>query len=148
MFFDFNAKNLANPAQMEFRYKLEGYDHAIGRSPGTVLAHYRQLPPGHYRFLVDARYAGTALARSRWPLWPLRQQPYFYQAWWFYALLLIVAALVAIRLFRWRLARAKGELGVVLEERNRIAREWHDTLMAGLRRHLLANGNHRTAAGQ
>jgi signal transduction histidine kinase len=36
-----------------------------------------------------------------------------------------------VRLFRWKLARAKGELGVVLEERNRIAREWHDTLMAG-----------------
>ncbi len=59
------------------------------------------------------------------------QRPYFYQAWWFYAILLALAMAIAIRLFRWRLARAKGQLGVVLEERNRIAREWHDTLMAG-----------------
>jgi signal transduction histidine kinase len=59
------------------------------------------------------------------------QQPYFYQAWWFYLLLSVVVVSAAVRLFRWRLTRAKGELGIVLEERNRIAREWHDTLMAG-----------------
>jgi ligand-binding sensor domain-containing protein/signal transduction histidine kinase len=127
--FQFNSQNLGNPAQMEFRYKLDGYDRdwTVTQYRG---AHYRKLPPGHYRFLVDARNAGSAWNDQIVSL-AVHQQPYFYQAWWFYALLCVLAAAAAIRLFRWRLTRAKGELGVVLEERNRIAREWHDTLMAG-----------------
>ena len=32
--------------------------------------------------------------------------------------------------FRQRLAQAKARVAWILEERNRIAREWHDTLMA------------------
>jgi ligand-binding sensor domain-containing protein/signal transduction histidine kinase len=129
LMFQFNSQNLANPAQMEFRYKLDGYDRdwTVTRSRG---AHYRKLPPGHYHFLVEARNAGSAwndtIASTA-----VYQQPYFYQAWWFYALLCALTAAGAVRLFHWRLVRAKGELGVVLEERNRIAREWHDTLMAG-----------------
>jgi signal transduction histidine kinase/ligand-binding sensor domain-containing protein len=127
--FQFNSQNLANPAQMEFRYKLDGYDRdwTVTRSRG---AHYRKLPPGHYRFLVDARNAGSAW-NDKLASIAVHQQPYFYQAWWFYALLFALTAAAAMRLFRWRLTRAKGELGVVLEERNRIACEWHDTLMAG-----------------
>ncbi len=127
--FQFNSQNLANPAQLEFRYKLDGYDRdwTVTRYRS---AHYRQLPPGHYRFLVNARNAGAAWS-DHIASTAVHQQPYFYQAWWFYTLLCAVAAVAAVRLFRWRLTRAKGELGVVLEERNRIAREWHDTLMAG-----------------
>jgi signal transduction histidine kinase/ligand-binding sensor domain-containing protein len=127
--FQFNSQNLANPAQMEFRYKLDGYDRdwTVTRSRA---AHYRKLPPGHYRFLVDARNAGSAWNDEVASV-AVYQRPYFYQAWWFYALLCVAAAVAAVRLFRWKLTRAKGELGVVLEERNRIAREWHDTLMAG-----------------
>jgi signal transduction histidine kinase/ligand-binding sensor domain-containing protein len=125
----FNSQNLANPAQIEFRYKLDGYDHDWTVTRYRA-AHYRQLPPGHYRFLVGARTAGSAWSDHVASL-AVYQRPFFYQAWWFYALLCVLAAAGAIRLFRWRLTRAKGELGVVLEERNRIAREWHDTLMAG-----------------
>jgi signal transduction histidine kinase/ligand-binding sensor domain-containing protein len=127
--FQFNSQNLANPAQVEFRYKLDGYDHDWTVTRYRA-AHYRQLPPGHYRFLVDARNAGSAW-NDKIAVIAVHQKPYFYQAWWFYALLCVLAAAATIRLFRWRLTRAKGELGVVLEERNRIAREWHDTLMAG-----------------
>jgi signal transduction histidine kinase len=127
--FQFNSQNLANPAQMEFRYKLDGYDRDWTVTRFRA-AHYRKLPPGHYRFLVAARNAGSAWNDEVAGV-GVYQRPYFYQAWWFYALLCLAAAVAAVRLFRWKLARAKGELGVVLEERNRIAREWHDTLMAG-----------------
>jgi signal transduction histidine kinase/ligand-binding sensor domain-containing protein len=127
--FQFNSQNLANPAQVEFRYKLDGYDRDWTVTRYRT-AHYRKLPPGHYRFLVGARNAGSAWTDNIAST-AVYQQPYFYQAWWFYTLLCAMAAVAAVRLFRWKLARAKGELGVVLEERNRIAREWHDTLMAG-----------------
>jgi len=35
-------------------------------------------------------------------------------------------------LLRWREFQIRGRLRLVAEERNRIAREWHDTIMAGL----------------
>ena len=58
-------------------------------------------------------------------------QPHFYQMAWFYVL--VIAALVALVVLvqRRRLQRAEGEFRAVLGERNRIAREIHDTLAQG-----------------
>jgi len=58
-------------------------------------------------------------------------RPRFYQTAWFYALLLAVAAGMVVLLLRLRLRRAEGEFRAVLGERNRIAREIHDTLAQG-----------------
>src|SRR6202012_3448585 len=61
----------------------------------------------------------------------IKQRPYFYQTWYFAAGLCIVALVLVTQLFRRRLQLMKGRIGIVLEERNRISRECHDTLMAG-----------------
>lgn len=45
--------------------------------------------------------------------------------------LLLLMSLVAVQFFRRRIETMKGRMGIVLEERNRISRECHDTLMAG-----------------
>ncbi|MDE1177292.1 MAG: two-component regulator propeller domain-containing protein [Edaphobacter sp.] len=55
----------------------------------------------------------------------------FYEMWIFYAVLAIVGVFVAAYLLRRRMQLMTGRLGIVLEERNRIASECHDTLMAG-----------------
>jgi ligand-binding sensor domain-containing protein/signal transduction histidine kinase len=125
---DYEATRLSNPAQVQFRYRLAGYD-----TEWTVTSErhilYRHLPPGRYRFELEARdYAGpwspaaTAIE--------LEQRPYIYQRWWFYAMLAAAACGIAGVAIRARFVRAKGRVRLILEERNRIAREWHDTLMA------------------
>ena len=126
--FQFDAIRLANPHQLEFRYKLAGYD-KDWMIPRGRHARYRHLPPGRYRFLVSAREAGMPW-RDDVASVDVQQRPFFYQTLWFYAL--IAATLVAIvaLVFRMRLAQIKARLGMIIEERNRIAREWHDTLMA------------------
>src|SRR5581483_3316340 len=53
-----------------------------------------------------------------------------YQRWWFRACGAGVLIAAVAMILRWRVSRAKGRLGLILDERNRIAREWHDTLMA------------------
>lgn len=57
------------------------------------------------------------------------------QTWWFRLLAIVAVALVCgflVRLrLRQRMQHVKGSMGIVLEERNRIAQECHDTLMAG-----------------
>ena len=125
----FNAKLLANPAHVEFRYRLAGYD-AAWTTTRARIARYRRLPPGTYHFDVQARRAGgdwsTPIASI-----PVRQRPYLYQSWYFYVAVLIVAATLLSQLFRRYVQLMKGRIGIILEERNRIASEVHDTLMAG-----------------
>lgn len=54
-----------------------------------------------------------------------------YQSWYFYLALLFIGITLPAHLFRRRMMTMKGRIGIVLEERSRIARECHDTLMAG-----------------
>jgi len=125
----FNAKLLANPGHIEFRYRLAGYDAGWTTTRARV-ARYRHLPPGTYSFEVQARSAGedwsTPVASTT-----VRQRPYLYQSWYFYVAILILVVTVMAQLFRRRMQLMKGRIGIILEERSRIARECHDTLMAG-----------------
>jgi ligand-binding sensor domain-containing protein/signal transduction histidine kinase len=127
--FLFNAVHLSNPSQIEFRYRLTGYD-SDWTTTHARLARYRRLPPGKYRFEVQARHSGQAWD-SEVAAIPVKQEGHFYQTWYFYLALLVLAAALAVQFFKQRVQLVKGRIGVVIEERNRIARECHDTLMAG-----------------
>jgi ligand-binding sensor domain-containing protein/signal transduction histidine kinase len=127
--FFFNAGLLSNPAHLEFRYRLTGYD-PEWTSTRSHSARYRRLSPGNYRFEVQARNSGEEWLSPIAAL-PVRQRPYMYQTWYFYLALVLLTAAVAVQLFRRRVQMMKGRIGIVLEERNRISRECHDTLMAG-----------------
>jgi ligand-binding sensor domain-containing protein/signal transduction histidine kinase len=125
----FNAKLLANPAHVEFRYRLKGYD-ADWTITRAHVARYRRLPAGKYAFEVQARSGGETWTSAIASL-PIRQYPHLYETWYFYLVLAALVAALAVTLLRRRVERIRGHIGVVLEERNRIARECHDTLMAG-----------------
>jgi ligand-binding sensor domain-containing protein/signal transduction histidine kinase len=127
--FFFNAGLLSNPAHIEFRYRLTGYD-AEWTSTRAHSARYRRLSPGKYRFEVQARNSGEEWLSPVAAL-PVRQRPHMYQTWYFYLALFLLTATIAVHLFRRRVQMIKGRIGIVLEERNRISRECHDTLMAG-----------------
>ena len=127
--FFFNAGLLSNPAHIEFRYRLAGYD-AEWTSTRSHSARYRRLSPGKYTFEVQARNSGEEWLSPVAAL-PVRQRPHFYQTWYFYLALVLLTAAIVTQLFRRRLQLMKGSIGIVLEERNRISRECHDTLMAG-----------------
>jgi len=126
--FQFDAVRLSDPAQLQFRCKLENYDAdwIVTRSRHML---YRRLPPGKYRFAVSVRDHGGPWSDTLASI-EVEQAPHFYQRWWFYALLAGLAAVLIAMVFQHRLAQAKARVAWILEERNRIAREWHDTLMA------------------
>lgn len=128
--FFFDALTPLKPkAAIEFRYRLTDYD-GDWNVTRNMIAHYRHLSPGSYSFEVQAHVAGqpwnTAIASL-----PVEQRHFFYQTWYFNALLVLVFAGVAIETMRQRDQLLKGQIAIVLEERNRIARDCHDTLMAG-----------------
>lgn len=128
--FDYAGLSFTAPQKVRYRYMLEGFDHEWTDAGARRSAYYTNIPPGHYTFRVQAcnndgvwNEEGTALA------FVLR--PHFYQTIWFYILLALFAAGLVVLLLRLRLLRAEREFRAVLAERNRIAREVHDTLAQG-----------------
>ncbi len=132
---DYTALSLAIPERVLFRYKLDGVDSEWQDAGTRRQAFYTRLPPGHYQFHVIAcnndgvwNETGASLGVSI--------KPAFYQTWWFTALMVLAAGallLWAIRLRIHNIARQlQGRLAERVAERERIARELHDTLLQSL----------------
>lgn len=126
----YTAFHFASAQKIQFRYRIEGFDPNWIEAGTERSARYSRLPPGLYRFLVSARMPGAAWSSSLAVL-SIRQLPQFHQTGWFWALVVLVLLGIAGGVFRWRVLIIKGRYSAVLSERNRIAREWHDTLLAG-----------------
>ena len=126
----FGAISLSNPQQLQFRYKLLGVDPDWHTPTSAGTARYSALPPGHYVFQVQARSGIGPWSQESTNL-AFWQQAFIYQTWWFRVLgaLLVLSLLWVWTL--WYRRRWRGKLAAVVEERNRISREWHDSLMAG-----------------
>jgi signal transduction histidine kinase/ligand-binding sensor domain-containing protein len=131
---DYTALSLSIPERVRFRYRLDGVD-TDWVDPGTRRqAFYTKLPPGTYQFHVIAanndgvwNTTGATLA--------LVIPPTFLQSYWFKAML-VMGAFVALWLaYSIRLRQLAAGMRRVLEERlgerERIARELHDTLLQG-----------------
>jgi len=128
--FDYAGLSFTAPQKVRYRYMLEGFDHQWTEAGVRRSAYYTNIPPGQYTFRVQAanndglwNSTGTALTFDL--------KPHFYQTIWFYLLLVAFAAALVLLAFRLRLLRAEREFRAVLAERNRIAREVHDTLAQG-----------------
>lgn len=133
--FHFTGTSLLVPARMRFRYKLEDADKNWTEVGGlTRSATYTRLAPGSYRFRVQAanndgvwNTEGTSLTFRILPSW--------YQTWWARtgAVLLVVGigAIAALTVARVRLGQSEARIHAMMEERTRIAREVHDTLLQG-----------------
>jgi len=129
--FHFTALSFADPSKVKFRYRLEGFDRDWVEAGARREAFYTNLPPGAYRFRV--------LASNDDGVWneqgaevSFRLRPYFYQTIWFYLVCALVAAALMWGVHRVRVRQLRREFVAVLGERNRIARELHDTLAQGL----------------
>jgi signal transduction histidine kinase len=128
--FEYAGLSFVAPQKVRYRYKLEGFDHDWTDAGARRTAYYTNIPPGHYTFRVKAanndgvwNTGGTALE--------FQLLPHFYQTVWFYLLLALAAVGVVLLALKLRLLRAEREFRAVLGERNRIAREIHDTLAQG-----------------
>jgi ligand-binding sensor domain-containing protein/two-component sensor histidine kinase len=128
--FDYAGLSFAAPNKVRFRYQLVGFDHAWIDAGSQRSAYYTNLPPGHYTFRViacnnDGIWSPTPASLS----FVLR--PYFYQTYWFYLLLILSIGLLGYLVYLWRVRQVESRFNAVLAERNRIAREIHDTLAQG-----------------
>lgn len=137
---EYTATSLAVPDRVRFRYKLEGAD-ADWRDAGPRReAFYSNLGPGTYRFhVMAANDDGVWNEQGATAVFTI--QPGFLQTGWFYALCTLVALALAWIFYAWRMRlateRARLQLAERMRERERIAREIHDTLLQGVQGLLL-----------
>jgi diguanylate cyclase (GGDEF)-like protein len=101
---NFTATSLARPAQVRFRYRMEGLESEWVAAGTRRTAYYSKLPPGTYRFVVAASNAdgewgesGTGFAVSVAPHW--------YETSWFLALVAVALVAAGPRLLRVRIRR-------------------------------------------
>jgi len=129
---DYTALSFVVPQKVLFRYMLEGHD-AGWQEPGTRRqAFYNDLRPAHYRFRVIAcnndgvwNEAGAFLEFSI--------APAYYQTTWFRVACVGLVLGLLWALYQLRLQQLQRQFNIGLEarvnERTRIARDLHDTLL-------------------
>jgi ligand-binding sensor domain-containing protein/signal transduction histidine kinase len=125
--FYYTALSFIAPEKVSFKYRLEGFD-SDWVDPGTRrVAYYTNLPPGNYKFRVIARN-NDGIWNDTGAVFDLQLRPYFYQTYWFYAVVVLGLAFLVWQAYRFRLRQVESQFAAVLAERNRIAREIHDNL--------------------
>ncbi|WP_431260316.1 triple tyrosine motif-containing protein [Roseateles chitinivorans] len=131
----FSAASLAVPERVSFRYRLDGVDHRWRDAGARRETVYNSLSPGSYRFRVLAVNSDGVEAPEE------AVQDIVIPAAWYQTTVfrvLCVAAVIALvwGLHRLRLRqaawRAREKMRTRMAERDRIARELHDTLLQGV----------------
>ena len=128
--FDYAGLSFVAPQKVRYRYMLEGFDKGWTEAGTRRVAYYTNIPPGKYTFRVQAAN-NDGLWNMQGAALTFQLEPHFYQTIWFYILVTVLVAALVVLLLRRRLVMAEREFNAVLGERNRIAREIHDTLAQG-----------------
>ena len=131
---DYTALSLVAPQRVNFRYRLDGVDQQWHAAGTRRQAFYENLPPGNFRFHVIASN-NDGLWNEVGDSFELVVKPAFYQTIWFRTLF-VAAVFIGIWLFivtrvRKATEAIQSRLAERIRERERIARELHDTLLQG-----------------
>jgi signal transduction histidine kinase len=137
---EYAALSLSIPERVRFRYKLEGWDMDWHAAEGRREAIFTGLAPGQYSFRVIAcnndgvwNDEGAVLSFTVAPAW--------FQTVWFQTACAGAVLLLFWMLYWLRLRQLQRQFNITLDarvdERTRIARELHDTLLQSLHALLL-----------
>ena len=132
----YTATSLAVPQRVAFRYRLLGSGDDAWTTVGNErLAEFSDLGPGRYTFEVSASNEdgvwSEAPARLSFTI-----ERAFYQTLWFRVIALLAACAILYTVFTLRLIQVSGQIHDRMlarnRERERIARELHDTMIQGV----------------
>ena len=139
--FEFSALSFRSPTTNRYRYMLEGLDanwHVVGSD--RRLASYTTLPAGVYTLRVQG-----STSRGPWSepgaALRIRIVPPWWGTLWFKTLVAVVVVLSVLGVYYYRVSRIARQFDMRLEERvnerTRIARDLHDTLLQSFQGVLL-----------
>jgi signal transduction histidine kinase/ligand-binding sensor domain-containing protein len=128
---DYAALSYLDPEKVRFKYRLEGSDSDWVDAGGRRFAYYANLRPGQYRFRVIAGNVGGSWNEVG-ASFGFYLRPHLYQTRTFLGAAISGVLLIAWLLFRLRMHEVKARYSAVLEERNRISQDIHDTFAQNL----------------
>ena len=138
---NYTALSFSIPDRVRFKYKLEGFDTDWQDAGSRRQAFYTNIPPRHYVFRViacnnDGLWNTTGIAI------PIHLPATFLQDWYFKILCFMLGAAALWWFYRLRISQVevgiRGRLYERLGERERIARDLHDTFFQGIQGLLLS----------
>jgi ligand-binding sensor domain-containing protein len=104
----FNAIDLSNSnSNPEYSYKLLPLDTSWSIPSKTKSVSFSQLPEGKYKFIVRAK--DQASGWSKPAVFGFTIRPPFWDKWWFRIIILAIAALTIISIFRARVRKIRGD---------------------------------------
>ena len=128
----YTALSLSVPEKVRFRYRLQGVDKDWQDAGTRREAFYTMLGPGKYHFQVIA-CNNDGVWNDQGASLDFRIAPAWYQSQWFQILCGVALLLLLWTLYRIRLRQLRQQFalaqGTRVDERIRIARELHDTLL-------------------
>jgi signal transduction histidine kinase/ligand-binding sensor domain-containing protein len=124
--------SLTMPEKVRYRYKLDGFNSEWQDAQGNDEAYFVNVRPGSYHFhVIAANKDGIWNEQGATLNFVIPRR--FTQTLWFVVLCIGAAAMVVVLAFRFRMRQLAGRLRLRLNERlrerERIARELHDTLL-------------------
>jgi signal transduction histidine kinase/ligand-binding sensor domain-containing protein len=132
---DYTALSLVAPEKTHFRYKLDGQDPEWREVVNVRHVQYSNLAPRHYTFRVMASN-NSGVWNERGALVEFTVLPAFYQTIWFRTSCVVGFLALLWATYQLRVQQLQGQFNIGLEarvnERTRIARELHDTLLQTL----------------
>jgi signal transduction histidine kinase/ligand-binding sensor domain-containing protein len=137
---DYTALSFSAPEKVRFRYKLEGHDREWQDVGNRRQAFYTDLAPRNYRFRVQA-CNNSGVWNEAGAFLDFSVAPTLYQTRWFQALCLGAFVTALALLYQCRIRYLARQFGILTEarvdERMRIARDLHDTLLQSFQGLLL-----------
>ncbi len=132
---DYAALTFADQQRAQVKYRLQGFDQDWVHPGQRRQAFYTNLTPGNYRFELMAANSDGVWAPASASL-DFHIPKTFFQTGWFPLLCIVATLLVLFALHRLHIRQTSNQIRTRLEERNaereRIARELHDTLLQGV----------------
>jgi ligand-binding sensor domain-containing protein/signal transduction histidine kinase len=131
--FEFAALSYANSHKNRYRYKLENFERVWNEvGSNQRLATYTNLDPGKYVFRVQASNSDGVWNEAG--VWlPIVITPPWWNTNWLRALCAIMSLGLLWALYQFRVRQLRHQFEMVVEtrvdERSRIARDLHDTLL-------------------
>ena len=137
---EYTALSFSAPEKVRFRYKLEGQDPNWREVINHREVQYSNLSPGTYRFhLIACNNSGVW--NDKGATLEFSVAPAYYQTNWFRILCSVVLCLLLWAAYQLRVRRLHHQFELTLEarvdERTRIARDLHDTLLQSFQGLLL-----------
>ncbi len=138
LFFSFRGIEYTNAANVQYAYILEGWDRDWIYSGTLNEVRYNSLPHGKYTFKVKAANGSGIWNENVYSVSVIIHPP-FWKTGWFYTLAAITLLLMIILITRYFAQQKLKQKVLELErqkeidkERQRISREMHDDIGAGL----------------